>query len=193
MYVRFIGSFLLSCMCHACTGLPVTDTNTVADWATDPNDDRAGRRFLRPGQDLPLYATTLKVTEAVTKLKFLVSPDNSYAEFYAELNAATQLIKIAGYEYAHPDIITLLLNKAATMPVQILFEYQPVEGLDPEQKHLCQQLATRSNSSGCQWINDSFATGGPTQGLIGRYRFHHAKYTLIDDKVVMVGTENPNY
>lgn len=92
----------------ACTGLPVTDTNTVADWATDPNDDSAGRRFLRPGQDLPLYATTLKVTEAVTKLKFLVSPDNSYAEFYAQLNAAKQSIKIAGYEYAHPDIIALL-------------------------------------------------------------------------------------
>ena len=28
--------------------------------------------------------------------------------------------------------------------------------------------------------------------MIGRYRFHHAKYTIIDDKTVMVGTENPN-
>lgn len=176
----------------ACTGLPVPDTNRSADWATDPNDDVAGRRFFRPGQDLPLYATTLKVKEAVTKLKFLVSPDNSYPEFYAELNAATQSIKIGGYEYAHPDIITLLINKAATMPVQILFEYAPVEGVDPEQKYLCQVLAQQNNGSGCRWINDSFATTGPAKGLIGRYRFHHAKYTIIDDKTVMVGTENPN-
>lgn len=176
----------------ACTGLPVPDTNTGADWATDPNDDVAGRRFFRPGQDLPLYATTLKVKEAVTKLKFLVSPDNSYPEFYAELNAATQSIKIGGYEYAHPDIITLLMTKATTMPVQILFEYAPVEGVDPEQKYLCQALAQQSNGSGCRWINDSFATTGPAKGLIGRYRFHHAKYTIIDDKTVMVGTENPN-
>ena len=180
----------------ACTGLPVADTNTIADWATDPNDDVAGRRFFRPGQELPRYATTLKVTEAVTKLKFLVSPDNSFPEFYAELQAATQSIKIGGYEYAHPDIITLLIDKSATMPVQILFEQAPVEGLDPEQKYLCQALAGRSNGSGCDWINDSFATAtsafSPTQGLIGRYRFHHAKYTLIDDKVVLVGTENPN-
>lgn len=176
----------------ACTGLPVLDTNSAADWATDPNDDISGRRFLRPGQDLPLYATTLKVKEAVTKLKFLVSPDNSYPEFYTELNAAQQSIKIGGYEYAHPDIITLLISKSALLPVQILFEGQPVEGVDPEQKYLCQALASRNNGSGCRWINDSFATSGPTQGLIGRYRFHHAKYTLIDDKVVMVGTENPN-
>lgn len=175
----------------ACTGLPVPDTNTMADWATDPNDDVAGRRFFRPGQDLPLYATTLKVKEAVTKLKFLVSPDNSYPEFYAELNAATRSLKIGGYAYAHPDIITLLINKAATLPVQILFDYAPVEGLDPEQKYLCQALAQQGNGSGCRWINDSFAASGPTKGLIGRYRFHHAKYTIIDDKTVMVGTENP--
>ena len=68
----------VSCLCW-----PVTGTNTVVGWATDPNDDSAGRRFLRLGQDLPLYATTLKVTASVTKLKFLVSPENSYAEFYA--------------------------------------------------------------------------------------------------------------
>lgn len=176
----------------ACTGLPVPDTNTPADWATDPNDDVAGRRFFRPGQDLPAYATTLKVKEAVTKLKFLISPDNSYPEFYAELNAATRSIKIGGYEYAHPDLITLLIQKAATVPVQILFDYAPVEGLDPEQQYLCQALAQQKTGSGCHWINDSFATNGPTKGLIGRYRFHHAKYTIIDDKTVMVGTENPN-
>ena len=180
-----------------CTGLPVTDTNTPADWATDPNDDIAGRRFFRPGQDLPRYALPLQVSEAVTKLKFLVSPDNSFPEFYAELNSATESIKIGGYEYAHPDLIQLLIDKAALLPVQILFDYQPVEGLDDEQKYLCQQLAKRSgNGSGCTWINDSFATTtsgpfGATRGLIGRYRFHHAKYTLIDDKVVLVGTENP--
>ncbi|MEZ4734842.1 MAG: phospholipase D-like domain-containing protein [Caldilineaceae bacterium] len=176
----------------ACNGLPVADTNTMADWATDPDDDIAGRRFFRPGQDLPLYATTRKVTEAVTKLNFLVSPDNSYPEFYAEIQAAQQSIKIAGYEYAHPDIITLLIDKAATLPVQILFEGTPVEGVDPEQKYLCRQLAATTNGSGCHWIDDSFAATGATAGLIGRYRFHHAKYTLIDDKVVMVGTENPN-
>ncbi|MEZ4868183.1 MAG: phospholipase D-like domain-containing protein [Caldilineaceae bacterium] len=183
---------IISRKIDACTGLPVADTNSIADWATDPEDDIAGRRFFRPGQDLPLYATTLKVTEPVTKLKFLVSPDNSYPEFYAEIEAAQQSIKIGGYEYAHPDIITLLLEKSATLPVQILFERTPVEGLDPEQKYLCQELAARTNGSGCDWIDDSFATSGPTQRLIGRYRFHHAKYTIIDDKVVMVGTENPN-
>lgn len=176
----------------ACTGLPVADTNSPADWATDPDDDIAGRRFFRPGQDLPLYATTLKVTEPVTKLDFLVSPDNSFPEFYAALAAATQSIKIAGYEYAHPDIITLLIEKAAMLPVQILFEGTPVEGVDPEQKYLCQQLAATSSGSGCDWIDDSFASSAPAQGLIGRYRFHHAKYTIIDDKVLMVGTENPN-
>lgn len=176
----------------ACTGLPVADTNTIADWATDPNDDIAGRRFFRPGQDLLLYATTRKVKEPVTKLKFLVSPDNSFAEFYGELAAATQSIKIAGYEYAHPDIITLLIDKAATLPVQVLFEGMPVEGVDPEQKYLCRQLAAATNGSGCHWIDDSFAATGATAGLIGRYRFHHAKYTIIDDQVVMVGTENPN-
>lgn len=176
----------------ACTGLPVPDTNAVTDWATDPNDDGAGRRFFRPGQDLPRYATTLKVTEPVTKLAFLVSPDNSFAPFYAELNAASRSIKLAGYEYAHPDLIKLLIDKSATLPVKVLFEYQPTEGLDTEQKYLCQALAQRTNGSGCTWINNSFATSGPTVGLIGRYRFHHAKYTLIDDKVLLIGTENPN-
>lgn len=194
---RFSLFQLISRKIDGCTGLPVADSNTPADWATDPNDDVAGRRFVRPGQDLPRYALPLQVSEAVTKLKFLVSPDNSFPEFYAEVNSATRSIKIGGYEYAHPDLIKLLIDKAAMLPVQILFDYQPVEGLDDEQKYLCQELAKRSgNGSGCTWINDSFATTtsgafGATRGLIGRYRFHHAKYTLIDDKVVLVGTENP--
>jgi len=189
---RFSLFQIISRKLDGCTGLPVAESNTPADWATDPNDDLAGRRFFRPGQDLPHYATPLKVAEAVTKLKFLVSPDNSFAEFYAELNSATRSIKIGGYEYAQPDLIQLLIDKSAVLPVQILFEYRPTEGLDVEQKYLCQELANRSNGSGCTWIDDSFATTGPTQGLIGRYRFHHAKYTVIDDKVVLVGTENPN-
>lgn len=194
---RFSLFQIISRKIDGCTGLPVADTNTPADWATDPNDDVAGRRFFRPGQDLPRYALPLQVNEAVTKLKFLVSPDNSFPEFYAELNSATASIKIGGYEYAHPDLIKLLIDKAALLPVQILFDYQPVEGLDDEQKYLCQELAKHNgNGSGCTWINDSFATTtsgtfGATRGLIGRYRFHHAKYTLIDDKVVLVGTENP--
>ena len=194
---RFSLFQIISRKLDGCTGLPVAETNTPTDWATDPTDDLAGRRFFRPGQDLPQYALPVQVTEAATKLKFLVSPDNSFPEFYAELNSATKSIKIAGYEYAHPDLIKLLLDKATVLPVQILFEYQPTEGLDTEQKYLCQELAKRGTGSGCTWINDSFATTttgpfGVTRGLIGRYRFHHAKYTLVDDKTVLVGTENPN-
>ncbi len=69
------------------SGLPVADTDTLADWAQDPADFVNGRRTQYPGWALERFFRP-RVSIETANLEVLVAPDNSYAALKSHLEAA---------------------------------------------------------------------------------------------------------
>ncbi|HIP96519.1 MAG TPA: hypothetical protein EYH32_04805, partial [Anaerolineae bacterium] len=177
------------------TGLPVTDTDTAADWAQStapggnlfgPVDegDLYGKKVQYPGWDLDTFTQTLKITRTAT-LTIAVAPDNSYETVRALLQSAQESILIEGYtfENAHlTGVITdLLLNHSVA--ITILLEGGPASGMTNQERWACQQIA---DAGGDVYLihND------PAADVHDRYRYQHAKFAIVDGQQVLIGSEN---
>ena len=79
-----------------CTGQPVPDTDTRADWAQDPDDLINGRKAQYPGWELDRFFLPRIVTEPAT-LEVFLAPDNSFAAIETLLEGTTASIRFEGY------------------------------------------------------------------------------------------------
>ncbi|MCS7287412.1 MAG: lamin tail domain-containing protein [Anaerolineae bacterium] len=160
------------------TGLPLSDANTATDWAQDPHDPYQGRRVLYPGWELDRFFYPVKVTETA-RLTVAIGPDHLYETIARHISAAQQSLKIAAYSLDNIPLALSIAEKARQgISVTILLEGEPVGGLAPENK----QAAKLIHDAGGQVY---FMVGSPR-----RYRFHHAKYIIIDGRVALLGSEN---
>ncbi len=167
------------------TGLPVPDTDSASDWAQDPADSVNGQKIRYPGWDLEHFFQTYKTT-ASARLTYAVAPDNVYDAYVAEINQATTSIYIEGYSFTNPAIADALIAKLQQgVQVKILLEEEVVNGIDDQEKWICQQL--EANGGEC-W----FMFNDDANGVHDRYNFQHAKFTLIDNALLMTGSENLN-
>ncbi len=168
------------------TGLPLADTDTLADWAQATDDDVLGKKVQYPGWDLEHFFFPLKVTQNAN-LKYVVAPDNIFDAYVAEINAATSYIYIEGYTFDNAHLGDALVAKLqAGVDVRILLEGEPVNGVDDQDKWICQQI--ESNGGECWYMNTDSATG-----IHDRYAYQHSKFTIIDGVKLMTGSENLNY
>ena len=96
----------------------------------------------------------------------------------AAVASADQRLYLAGYELTDPDITAALLSRhAAGVDVQVLVDGRPVGGQSAAEIAALDELVN---------------AGVPVRVLTGsrdRYRFHHPKYAVIDDRVIVM-TEN---
>ncbi|MBI4042208.1 MAG: hypothetical protein HY391_01915 [Deltaproteobacteria bacterium] len=161
------------------------DTNTSADWDSGFSTARPGSealyRLYAPGQsDLRPERFLLKQTDIVAA----VAPESNYALLANAIDEAESEILIGIYNFDHP----LLANKLITalrrgVRVQMLVEGNPV-GKRSDQTH---EIFSQLCENGAEVIE---MISRRESGVSKRYRYMHAKYTLIDRSALIVGSEN---
>jgi cardiolipin synthase len=165
------------------TGLPVTDTNTAADWAQDPGDDIDGRKVQYPGWDLDEFFQTARVAETAN-LTVAIAPDNAYAVIKPIIDGAETSIYIEGYTFENAHLIDAVVSRAqAGVTVTMLLEGGEVTD---QERWFCQRLHAAGGTA-CFMHNDDGAN------IHDRYRNQHAKFIIVDGQTLIVGSENFNY
>jgi phosphatidylserine/phosphatidylglycerophosphate/cardiolipin synthase-like enzyme len=168
------------------SGLPLADTNTLSDWAQAKDDDVLGKKVQYPGWDLEHFFFPLKITQTAS-LKYVVAPDNIFDAYLAEINAATSYIYIEGYTFNNAHLADALVAKLQNgVQVKILLEGEPVNGIEDQEKWVCQQL--EANGGQCWFMFTDAAAG-----VHDRYAYQHAKFTIVDGVKLLTGSENLNY
>ncbi|MBN1761681.1 MAG: lamin tail domain-containing protein [Methanomicrobia archaeon] len=138
------------------------DTNRYGDWLTLPlgASYHAPVKFACSGSD---SATAF------------VSPDCSFSVVQAELESASSSLYINLYEFDNPyltDSIIAALNRGVN--VQLLLESSPVGGITGEERYIAETIA--KNGGDVRYSRDPY--------------LNHAKYAVIDNRALVVMTEN---
>jgi cardiolipin synthase len=167
------------------SGLPVPDTDTAADWASDPSDAIDGRKAQYPGWDLERFFLPHVVIETGS-LQVLVSPDNAFPALKALLEGAEQSIRYEGYTFDNAPLADVVAARARSgVEVEMLLEGGPPGGVTDQQRWVVQQIA---GAGGRVYYMRSDAESA----IQDRYMYQHAKFWVLDGKTAIVSTENPS-
>ena len=164
--------------------LPLTDTNTAADWAQGNPDPVRGRRAAYPGWDLYALSTpTSIVWETPPNGSLLVTPDNAYLAIRDLFASAQHSILLESYEFEHPGLVATLVERVqAGVEVRLLLEGGPTGGLSDDARWAAQQISEAGGSVHFM-VND-------VADAHDRYPYQHAKFAIIDGTTLLVSTEN---
>ncbi len=163
------------------TGLPIRDTDRASDWAQDANDPFNGRKLRYPGWDLEALFFPLEITHTAN-ITIAVAPEGMLNFVSQTVASAQQSIIIQGYSMESiPLYETLAARIQAGVVITTLLERVPAGGMSDAQKWVMQQLHQPP-------LSQVYLIGGPA----GRYRFQHAKFMIIDDRLALISTDNFN-
>jgi cardiolipin synthase len=172
------------------TGQPVPDTDTAADWAQATDDAFDGKKVEYPGWDLRRYFFTHQVTQTAA-ITYAVAPDALYDVVDGYLSRAEQSIVYEGYTFDNLDLadaISAALMAHPGMTATLLLDGTPVGGIEDAEKRNCQVVET---AGGQCWFMINDADASPP--IHDRYAYQHAKFMVIDGRVLLTGSENLNY
>ncbi|WP_330632459.1 phospholipase D-like domain-containing protein [Halocatena halophila] len=152
----------------------------VVDVVTYENA-RSGERYINTDDGWewrPRGATDLPVVESSSARATLYAFPGGTEPVARSLKSATDRILLAGYTFSDPQITTLLIEAHRRgVTVELLLDGGPVGGM---LKRQARQL-------------DRLVAAGVTVHMLGgehaRYRFHHAKYAVVDESAIIL-TEN---
>ncbi|MDW8068414.1 MAG: lamin tail domain-containing protein [Anaerolineae bacterium] len=161
------------------TGLPVPDTDTAADWAQDPADPLLGRKLRYPGWDLEDLFFPAEIT-ASALVTVAVAPEGALSLTLQTIRAAQHSLKIAAYTLESVPVYQAIQERiAAGVVVTVLLESGPTGGMSSDEKWIAQRLHNPPTST----VYFLGRTGA-------RYRYQHAKYILVDDRLALVSSDN---
>ncbi len=167
------------------TGLPAYDTDRAGDWASDSTDVLTGRRVRYAGWALERFVRPV-VSEEWAHVEVFVTPDHAYEALTAHIGRARQSIRFEGYTLESAPVALALAQKAAAgVAVTVLLEGAPPGGVSLQQRWSVQQIA---QAGGAVFYMRSNAKAG----IHDRYANQHAKLWLLDDRVALIGSENPS-
>ncbi len=172
------------------TKLPM-DSDQASDWAGDLSDPVWGRRVRLPGW-LGWSAAELLLPaqgSASATVTVLVGPEGLYAPLAAHFRNAATSIDLSIYTLEHRELTDALADAARRgVQVRVLLEGSPPGGISDFQKWCVSQLAAAGGE-----VRYAAPLDDAPKGYRARYRFVHAKYGLIDNRVALNGTENFGY
>ncbi len=164
-------------------GLPVSDTDTRADWAQDPNDVIDGRKTQYPGWSLERFALPATATERATVAVF-VSPDNAFRTLKTLLEATQRSIRFEGYTFENARLGELVAARAAAgVQVEIMLEGAPPGGVSPQQRWIVAQIATAGGRV-------YYMRADSSRDIHDRYTYQHGKFWVLDGDTALIGSEN---
>ncbi|MCW1970844.1 MAG: lamin tail domain-containing protein [Anaerolineae bacterium] len=163
---------------------PFIDSNTAQDWLSDPINPLTGRKMAFPGWKLESFAQPATDHAAIS---VAVAPDASYETLRNLLSSATTSIDIESYSFDNSSLAEILRNKAsAGVRVRVLLDGAPSGGISDETRYACQRISTTDDTdSGCWFMRSDSASK-----THARYKELHAKFVIIDDKMLVVSSEN---
>lgn len=178
-YASYSGGQVLYRKLDQATGLPVPDTDRAADWAQDPDDPIDGRRLRYPGWDLEdLFFPAEVATTA--HLTIAVAPDGALDLVSRTLASAQHSLRIEAYSLESVRLYQVISDRIrAGVVVTIVLEADPTGAMSDVERWIASRLHDPPTS---------------TVYLIGaaapRYRFQHAKFALVDERLALVSTDN---
>ncbi|MCS6847563.1 MAG: lamin tail domain-containing protein [Anaerolineae bacterium] len=167
------------------TGLPVADTDTAQDWFNHRGDPADARKPIYPGWQVERFFIPASDSGS---LKLAIAPDNSYDVVRQTLAAAARSIDLASFTFEHARLGELLADKAAAgVVVRVLLDGAPVGGLKDQTRWICQRItsADPTGRSGCWFMRSVQA-----DKINARYAFLHAKFAIVDEARLLIGSEN---
>lgn len=167
------------------TGQPVPDTDTAQDWRNDRSDVLQNRAPAYLGWRLEAFSLPATGSGG---LSLAIAPDASFDFVKRALNAATSSIDIESFTFENAGVADVLTAKAASgVIVRVLLDGAPVGGLSDQTRWVCGRItaADISGRSGC-W----FLRSDSLNKVHARYAFLHAKFALIDNTRLLMGSEN---
>ena len=148
------------------------DTNSSADFTH--------LRPFRPGQS-SFGNWKFEVNGNITAF---VSPDNSFDVMMSALSAAKRTVLVNIYQFHNPYLLDRLVNLSKDgVDVKVLIEGGPVGGVTDYQKYVSMML----NGSGA---DVRYLISNKAEGLGARYNYDHAKYVVIDNRTLILLSEN---
>jgi phosphatidylserine/phosphatidylglycerophosphate/cardiolipin synthase-like enzyme len=142
----------------------------LEDGVWDPRPLLLGQSRLQPATFRDVTVTTF------------VSPDCSSDVFFAAVDRARSTLLVNVYEFSSTSISSALVGaKGRGVDVSVLVEGGPVGGISPEEKTAIWHM----NQSGIPVWEMAAPTGGHAP-----YRFDHAKYVVVDNRAVLLTSEN---
>lgn len=165
-------------------GRPLPDTDTAADWDGGFSRTALGKdpthRIEYPGQS----SFISRPFTARAKVLATSAPDNNYRAFIDALGSAKKSILVSVYQLTNPRIAeALIAAKKRGVVVKVWLEGSPVGGIPDKERHVADKLSKAG-------IPVHFLISSGKEKIRPRYRFDHSKYTIIDSKRVIIGTEN---
>jgi phosphatidylserine/phosphatidylglycerophosphate/cardiolipin synthase-like enzyme len=169
------------------SGLPI-DRNGAADWAGDLADGAWGRQVRWPGWQGWDASTLAQPAAGAASANVLVAaaPEGLYTPVAQALAGAGGTIDLSLYTFEHPQLAQLLAAAAGRgVQVRLLLDGSPTGGITNLQKWCVNQVAAAGGD--VRYL--AVAADAPA-GSKRRYRYLHAKYGIIDSRLVLVSTEN---
>jgi len=161
------------------TGRPVPDTDTAADWAQYPDDLIDGRKLRYPGWDLEDLFSPAEIT-TTANFTLAVAPEGTLNVVSQTIGSAQHSLRIEAYTLESGALYQVISDRIqAGVVVTILLESGPCGGIDDVEKWIVQRLHNPPTSA-VYFIGETAP----------RYRFQHAKFILVDDRLALVSSDN---
>jgi len=161
------------------------DTDSAADWDSGFSRAQLGvdptHRVELPGQTRFAFHQLLNVDATVL---CAAAPENNFAAVTKAFDEAKQSIWISIYKFTN-DLMADHLIDALGRGVEVVVwtEGSPVGGLEDQSRYILDRL----NKAGAKVY---FLVRDKEDNVHSRYRFDHSKFTIIDQRIVAIGTEN---
>lgn len=135
-----------------------------------------------------LSAALFSIQASAFSVQVATAPDNSLPLILSAIENARQSLLINVYELASPEVAQALINQINRgLHVEILQEGEPVGGISASSRGLHAQIAQAMEAHpGCCRYGEMHKSAGNAR----RFHFDHAKYIVIDQSALMVGSEN---